>query len=254
MSGDKPLTGVRKRQQIADTNKQILIWAGIASSLVVICVVVAINFIQDIAYQVKVNSELSNTASNLSNSVNNIPTLIKNVGNLSTNQSLNLQNVNSYTDSNGNNQIIPAQQVVLYAMPTSNDATSLAVSLQNLLSSAGVSVTQISMQADASATQAPAPAPASTTAATGAATGGTASGPNLEESNSPKAQPTKFTVVISGNPNSGVVQKALKTLENMTRVIKVNLITTQAGTTTIQATAYFTPRVDYKTGTEEVKP
>ena len=94
MSSDKPLTGVRKRQQIADTNKQILIWAGIASSLVVICVVVAINFIQDIAYQVKVNSELSNTASNLSNSVNNIPTLIKNVGNLSTNQSLNLQNVN----------------------------------------------------------------------------------------------------------------------------------------------------------------
>ena len=252
MSGDKPLTGVRKRQQIADTNKQILIWAGIASSLVVICVVVAINFIQDITYQVKVNSELSNTASNLSNSVNNIPTLIKNVGNLSTNQSLNLQNVNSYTDSNGNNQIIPAQQVVLYAMPTSNDATSLAVSLQNLLSSAGVSVTQISMLTDTTAAQTPAPAPTMTTS--GAPTEGSATGPNIEETNSPKARPTKFTVVISGNPNSGAVQKALKTLENMTRVIKVNLITTQAGTTTIQATAYFTPRVDYKTGTEEVKP
>ena len=58
MNNDKPLTGVRKRQQIETTNKQIILWASIASSLVVICVVIAINFIQDITYQIKVNSAL----------------------------------------------------------------------------------------------------------------------------------------------------------------------------------------------------
>jgi hypothetical protein len=237
MNNDKPLTGVRKRAQIANTNKQILIWVGVASSLVVICIVFAINFIQDIAYQIKVNSELSTTASTLSTSVDNIPKLITSVGNLSTDQSLTLQNINSYTDAGGNHQTIPAQQVVLYSMPTISDPTSLAVALQNLLSSAGATVTQITM-GNSSAT--------STTTDTT-----TTSSSNA---NNPTPQAIQFTISLGGNPNDGSIQKALTTLENMTRVITVNSITTQSGLTTIQATAYFTPRVNYQTGTEEVQP
>lgn len=240
MNSDKPLTGVRKRQQIANTNKQILIWVGVASSLVAICVVVAINFIQDIAYQIKVNSALSDTASTLSTSVDNIPALVKSVGNLSTDKNLTLQNVNSYIDTGGNQQTIPSQQVILYSMPTSDDPTSLAVSLQNLLSQAGAVVTQITMNNTA---QAGAVAPTTNTTGIGSVA-----------NNNPTPQQIQFTITLGGDPNDGSVQKALATLENMTRIITVNSITAQQGTTSIRATAYYTPKVDYKTGTEEIQP
>ena len=140
---NKPITGLRKRAQIDSTNRQIIVWVGVASVIVVGCIVFAINFIQDISYQIKVNSALGDTASTLSTSVANIPNLTKSVSNLSTNPDLTLQNVSSYTDANGNAQTIPAQQVILYSMPTSNDPTSLASSLQNLLASVGVNATQI---------------------------------------------------------------------------------------------------------------
>ena len=247
MNNDKPLTGIRKRQQIANTNRQTLIWVGIASSLVVICAVLAIDFFQDIAYQVKVNNQLGDTASTLSTSVNNIPKLITSVGNLSTDQSLTSSNLNSYTDANGNSQSIPAQQVVLYAMPTTNDPTYLSVTLQSILSAAGVNLSQISIGDSSSGAS-------STTATAGAASGASSDTSSSSGSSTTSAQPVQFSITISGSPNDGSVKKALTTLENTTRIFTINSITTQTQQTVIQATAYYTPKVNYQVGKEEIKP
>lgn len=241
---EKPLTGLRKRQQIASTNRQTLVWVGIASSLVVICTVLAINFFQDITYQIKVNSQLGDTANTLSTSVNNIPKLITSVGNLSTDQNLTSSNLNSYTDANGNSQSIPAQQVVLYAMPTTNDPTYLSVTLQSILSAAGVNLSQISITNSNSSSGS---AVASTNTASNSSSASTGASSN-------SAQPVQFSITINGSPNDGSIKKALETLENTTRIITVNSITTQTQQTVIQATAYYAPKIKYQVGTEEIKP
>lgn len=255
MNNDKPLTGVRKRQQIETTNKQIVIWASIASSLVVICIMIAINFIQDITYQIKVNSALSQTASSLSASVNNISSLSRSVTNLSTDHNLTLSNLNSYTDSDGNSQNIPAQQVVLYAMPTSNDPVALGVMLQGILASVRGNVSQIGVGSSDS-TSTSATASAASTTATSSSTSSTTGTTSAETSASsaPTAQPATFSVTLSGNPNDGTIRNVIQILENTSRVIVINSLTVTSTQTTIQATAYYTPRVNYQVGTQEVKP
>lgn len=251
---DKPLTGVRKRQQIETTNKQIMIWVSVASCLVVVGVVFAINFLQDITYQIKVNGALSQTSATLSKSVDNIPNLVKSANNLSTDRSLSLQNLNSYIDNNGNMQNIPAQQVVLYALPTTNDAVSLGVALQNILAATGASITQLNVGSNgASGSSSGATATATASATTTASTTATGGGAVAAASNT-DAQPVQFSITVGGSPDSGSVQRVLRTLERTTRIVTVNSVTATSAQTTIQATTYYAPLVDYKVGTQEVKP
>ena len=58
MAEQEHLTGIKKRQQISGTRKQVFIWVAAASAAVVICIIVGINLIQRISYQTKVNGEL----------------------------------------------------------------------------------------------------------------------------------------------------------------------------------------------------
>ena len=254
MNNDKPLTGVRKRQQIETTNKQIILWASIASSLVVICVVIAINFIQDITYQIKVNSALSQTASSLSTSVNNISSLSRSVINLSTDHNLTLSNLNSYVDSDGDSQNIPAQQVVLYAMPTSDDPVALGVMLQGILAPVRGNVSQIGVGTGSGTSSATTSTNATSTSASSTEGSAEASSAASGTTDLPTPQPETFSITLSGNPNDGTIRNVVQILENTSRVIVINSLTVSSTQTTIQATAYYTPRVNYQVGTQEVKP
>ena len=226
MNGEKPLTGVRKRAQIASANQQMLIWVAVAAVVLVVCVMLAINLIQQITYQMKVNGRLSDTANTMETNINNISGLTSEVDKLNSNQNLNLPNLKS-DDST-------PLQVVLDALPTEDDRVSLGASLQKkILLPSGVNIQQISV----------------TDSGAGATTD-TVAGSTV----SPTAQPITFSVVIVGSYDT--IQTALKDIERTIRPFTITQLSLQ-GTddnlqATINATTYFVPKVNWTTGTETV--
>jgi len=231
---DKPLTGARKRQQITKTNQQMLIWVAIAALVVTICAVLAFNFTQRIIYQAKVNNELAKTSDTLTNSLKSIPNLISNVNTLQTNQDLLALRINP-TDT--------AFQVVLDALPTVDDSTSLASSLQQrILGPSQVAIQKITVTDQGQMVTANTPAP------TGQATNG---------STTPTVGNFQFSFTISGDLST--VTTAIQNLEKSIRPITINTLTIQAGSNgqlqvTVNATTYYLPSVNYQLDSKEVQP
>lgn len=228
-SDDKPLTGVRKRQQIANANRQMFIWVTVAAVVVAVCAVVALNFVQRIIYQAKVNNKLTDTSSILTKSVATIDDLMANVDKLSVNKNLNLPQLRQGDST--------AFQVVLDALPTENDKTSLGASLQDrILAPSGVTINQISVTS----------------------TGGAAAAPGDTSSSDikPTAQPITFSVVVQGTYDS--IQTVIQDIERTIRPITIDSVNLQGTDSklqaTISATTYFVPKVNYVLGSEEVKP
>lgn len=230
MNDDKPLTGVRKRQQIANANKQMFIWVAVAAVVVAVCFVLGLNFVQRIIYQAKVNGEISSTADTLAKNVKTIPALMTEVDTLKTNTNLTLSNLMSDNST--------AFQVVLDALPTEDDRTALGASLQQkVLTPSGVSIEQISVT-DSSG--------AAASATDGAAGSGV----------KPTAQPITFSIVLNGSYSA--IQSVIKDIERTIRPITINSIDLQ-GTddklqATINATTYYVPKVNYSLGSKEVQP
>ena len=231
LTDEKPLTGVRKRQQIANANKQMLIWVALAAVVISVCAVLALNFVQRIIYQAKVNGKIGDTAKVLSSNVAVIDNLMAEVNKLNTNKNLNLPNLRT-ADST-------AFQVVLDALPTEDDRTALGASLQlKVLAPSGVSIDQLAV----TGTGGGAPvATDQTTASTG---------------NKPTAQPITFNIVISGDYN--VIQQTIRDIERTIRPFVINSINLQGTDTrlqaTIAATTFYVPKVNYTLGSEEVAP
>jgi len=227
MNDEQPLTGVRKRAQIASTNQQMFIWVAVAAVVVVVCIVLTINFVQRIIYQAKVNNELSNTSNVLSTNITNVSGLITEVNKLNTNADLNLPNLKA-DDST-------PFQVVLDALPTADDRVSLGASLQQkILASSGVLITQISV----------------TNASSSAVTSPDSIGTTSASSTKPTAQSITFNFVITGSYSA--IQAAIKDVELTIRPITINSINLQGTDTnlqaTITATTYYVPKVSWTTG------
>lgn len=230
MNGDKPITGIKKRQQIAGTRQQMFIWVATASAAIVICVMVGINFIQRINYQMKVNSKITATADTLDSSVDSIDGLINNVNALRANPQLNLPNLK--TDDS------TVFQVAIDALPTENDSVSLSSSLQNrILSQSGVTIESISVDSISP----------------------TASyleddDDALSEIAYPVAQTISFNVAVVGPYDS--VKQLLLDIERTIRPISIDALTLEGTdemlSATITATTYYSPSVDYTVGSEEV--
>ena len=231
LTEEKPLTGVRKRQQIATANKQMLVWVAIAAVVVSICAVLAWNFVQRIIYQAKVNNRIGETAKVLADNISAIDSLTTEVNKLSTNKNLNLPNLR-LDDST-------AFQVVLDALPTEDDRTALGASLQDrVLNLSGVSIEQLAV----------------TTGGSGVVITGTDDA--VGSSNRPTAQPITFNLGLRGDFIS--IQEAIKDIERTIRPIIITTISLQ-GTddrlqATISATTFYVPRVNYVLGSEEVTP
>lgn len=230
----KPLTGVRKRQQIASTNKQMMIWVGSAAAIVTICAMVAFNLFQHIMYQAKVITEITKTDETLRNNIEIIPKLMNNINALQTNSNL----LALRADSNDT-----AFNVILDALPTSDDRTALGSSMQEKIL-APSSVTLESFDPNYSGT---------TTTTTTAPTSGTS---DASLAMRPAARPLPFSFTISGNYES--IQKALKDIERTIRPIVINTVLIQGSDTSLKAsltaTTHYAPKATYTLGSKTILP
>lgn len=120
----KQLTGIKKRQQIAQANKMIFVWVIIASVVVSLCGVTIQFLFRQAAFNQKVISAKLETQGTLSDNIENVQELKKNVDALLADTRLSTVKANE-NDSN--------LKVVLDALPTANDGSALGASLQQVI-------------------------------------------------------------------------------------------------------------------------
>ena len=224
---NKALTGVRKRQKIDQTNKQMMLWVAGAAAVVTICAMLAINLFGHIQYQAKIISKKSETEKTLENNLTAISSLMKNINTLQTDK--NLLALRAGSDDTTFN-------VVIDALPTEDDATALGSSIQEkVLAGSGVSLQSFDYS---SAT--------SETTTSGQASLGTG----------PEARAITFIFKISGTYDA--IKAALINIEKTIRPIIVQSIeidgTASELSANITATTYYVPKVHYGLGQETVLP
>jgi hypothetical protein len=112
---------LRKRQQIANANRMMFVWVAAISAIVGIAIVGSIFLIQKAAFNEKVLSVKSKTASTLRANNNAIEDLEKQIRVLNTNQAL--------KDAMAPNQTQPIR-VVLDALPSDANSSAFGSSLQ----------------------------------------------------------------------------------------------------------------------------
>jgi len=115
------ITAIRKRTQIANTNRMMFIWVAGVSILFGFSVVGVMFLTQMLLFNEKVLSEKSRTVSTLDTNNANIPELEKNVRILNSNQAL----ISSKSKSDDQ-----AIQVILDALPSDVNSDALGASLQ----------------------------------------------------------------------------------------------------------------------------
>lgn len=230
--GSKGLTGVRKRQQIQAANRAMLIWVGVAAAVVTICLVLGYNFVQRISYNGKVIAAKNETNGILKQNKENIQLLKNNVNKLQANQSL----LALRADPNDT-----AFQVIIDALPTVDDRTALAASLQDrILAQSNVRIEQVSV------TDIAASSPVITTP----------DGESTLINVAPSYQTINFSFVISGDYSS--IASAIRDVERTIRPIVIDSMTIEGTANslkaTVNATTYFVPGVVYTLGSREVQP
>ncbi len=230
----KSLTGVRKRQQITNANKQVMIWVASAAAIITICAMVSFNLVQHILYQSKVIGEKNKTEKTIKDSVAAVPGLKNNINALQTNSNLLALKADS-ADS--------AFNVVIDALPTEDDSTALGSSLQNkILLNSGVVLSAFTTTS-------------STTAQSSSTTSSSAKTASKSVS-APAAQTLLFSFTIDGNYDA--IQQALKDIEKTIRPIIITSIKIQ-GTddklkAVVSATTYYATKASYALGSKDILP
>ncbi|MEK7620751.1 MAG: hypothetical protein AAB395_00145 [Patescibacteria group bacterium] len=131
-----PFTGVRKRQQIATSNKAMFLWVAGASVLVAFALVVSIFLAKQIIFIEKVLIEKNNTIGNLDKNLETADELNRNVDKLRADENLTI--VRSTASDNN-------LDVVIDAMPYAADDVALGSSLQTALLT-GASIESLSVE------------------------------------------------------------------------------------------------------------
>lgn len=132
------LTGVRKRQQIENTNKRIFIWLAVSSIIISFCIVALQFLVKEFMFNQKVIGIKSDTNQQLIKNVTAAAQLKSNINELiaDTNLSSVMTQTNNAKASNLN--------AILDALPTAGDATGFANSLQTVvLTRSGVSLREL---------------------------------------------------------------------------------------------------------------
>lgn len=229
---------IGKRQQIDSAQKQVMMWLSFAGCAVVVTLIVGCNFWNKIVYQTKVNTEVGNTESILKGNVEKIKKIKSNVDALKADEALNLSQIKPDDRS--------PLQVILDALPTKNDTTSLGSSLQDkILTRSGVVVQAINI--DSNDTE---------LSSTKPNTKKKFSSFSNERTLGLAAIPVHFSVTISGSIH--YIQKTINDLNNSIRTIVINDIQIDGSddrmTAHINATTYYAPKIDYKLMQKEVAP
>lgn len=252
MSEENALTGIKKRQQITNTRKQVFTWVALAAALVVICLVVGWNLMQRINYQNKVNRDVGKTAQTMHDNVEAVDKLIKNVNALKANAALSLPNLKA-DDST-------VFQVVIDALPTEDDSVALSSSLQNkILSKSGVTIEQINVdttESDSSSGSSSSSSSSSSGSSSSSSSGSSKSGVSkADDVQFPVAKPITFRVSLVGSFDS--VKSALQDIESTIRPITITKLTIDGSddklNATIEAQTYYSSKVNFKLGKKEIQ-
>lgn len=132
------MTGVRKRQQIQNTNKNIFVWLAVASVIVSICLVALQFLVREFMFNQKIISKKGDTNKILIQNVKEAKVLQDNVNALLADSNL------SALKYETENTQTSALSVVLDALPVEGDATEFANSLQAaVLPRSGVSIREL---------------------------------------------------------------------------------------------------------------
>lgn len=227
------LTGLRKRQQIAKTNKAIFGWVAGAAVLVTICGVFIQFLVQQLLFNQTVIQAKSETQTIVRQNKQNAETLKQEIDKLVADS--NLAKVKPSTVPGGTASNL---QVILDALPTVNDSATFANSLSKvILPLAGVSIESISIDDVAGS--------GADVAATGTATT-TESGP----------QTLGFTFSIKGTYEQ--VQTGLADLTRVIRPITLNSLTLQGDGSNIVAVVtgvtYSLPSTTVNLESRQLKP
>lgn len=124
---DRALTGLRKRQQIEATNKQIFLWVAGAAVLISFCVI-ALQFLgKEFLFNQKIINEKAATNQQLERNIATAEQLKANVDKLLADE--NLSSVDRIEEAAESSNLT----VVLDALPTTGDSTGFANSLQSVV-------------------------------------------------------------------------------------------------------------------------
>ncbi len=227
MQSKNELTGLRKRQQIDKTSKNIFLWVAGASVVVTTCVVVMQFLLSTAAFNSDIIGRKSRTNSTLESNIKTAGELKKNVDELVANSDLAKVKITSASGVNSN------LQVVLDALPTAGDSATFA----NSLSKAIFPKSQVSIEALTAGVQ-----------------GGVAPEVATVAAGTPQMLP--FSANIRGSYDQ--IRAALVDIERVIRPIKVTKITIQGSDNNLNAliegVTYYLPASSIALGSESVKP
>ncbi len=145
---NKPLTGVRKRQQIASANRAMFIWVSVTAVVLSLSLVVGQLLYKQASFNAKVIKQKAIARNTLKSNINNANKLKDSVNALLANADL--SSVKARPDDNN-------LKVVLDALPSENDTTALATSLQlAILNRSGVTIESLDVQPFGASSQTPA--------------------------------------------------------------------------------------------------
>lgn len=222
--GKEPLTGIKKRQQIKSANKMVFAWIVAASLVVGVCGVVAQFLIRQLTFNNTIYGTLTQTQSTIEKNINAYDGLKSSVVKL-----LADSNLNSLTNGKNSN----ALQVIIDALPTEENRSSFATSMQTkVLGPSGVAINSFSI-----------------IGAEGDAT-------TVEAIPGTDASSFSFTFSISGSYEQ--IRQAIRDMERSIRPITFEAIniqgTSQRLETNITAKTYYQPAKSIQLKEEERKP
>lgn len=225
-----PGVGVRKRQQIASSNKTMFLWVAGTSVVVAFAIVISVFLVKQIVFTEKVLIEKNKTVGTLEKNIETADALDKNVKNLRADKNLAL-----VRSSASNNNL----DVIIDAMPYATDDVAFGSSLQIVLLT-GISINTISVDSSNNVND---------TSANGVDTSA------LETVGD--TQPMTFSFKVTGS--SDQLQELLGRLNLSIRPIKIiSLQVESAGsgklTATVQAATYYQPKKTLDLTEKVVKP
>lgn len=220
------LTGLKKRQQISKANRMVFAWIVAASLVIGICGVFAQFLIRQLLFNNTIYGVLGTTGSTLDKNIKAYDGLKSSVVKLVADSNLN-------TLKKGDNST--ALQVIIDALPTEENRSALATSMQNeVLGPASVTINSFSVADETS----------DTTVVSSGTIGGT------------DALSFQFSFSITGTYQQ--VQQAIKNIERSIRPITLQSVDVQGTsdklTANITATTYYQPAKNIQLKEVEKKP
>lgn len=229
MPESRQLTGIKKRQQIADANKMIFVWVIIASIAISLCGVTMQFLVRQAIFNQKIIGAKLDAQTTLSRNIDNVNKLKENVDALQADSHLASVKANPQ-DTN--------LKVVLDALPTTDDGTALGASLQQvILPKSGVNTSDLTTisQGDLAAAD---PSAATTTSTT---------------SNAPQSA---FSFAATGEYSR--IKSMLGDLEHTIRPMNVQKLSFQSTDGQVKATvegvSYYSPQQTVQLGKKTLKP